>query len=61
MFTHSTGVNSVFIGLLEKAYAKLNGCYEYMENIPMKDMMTEFGIITFEKIPISIDTKDTFG
>jgi calpain len=58
LFTNSTGLFSLLVGLLEKAYAKLNGCYEYIELLSLKNMMTEFGCIHTEKIKLEQDYKD---
>ena len=44
--------------MIEKAYAKLNGCYDYLNLLTMSQMMEEFGIYQVEKIKIEKDFKD---
>jgi hypothetical protein len=61
LFTHSNGLFSLMVGLLEKAYAKLNSCYEYFDLLDRQNMMTEFGCIYSEKIKIEQDYKDQLG
>lgn len=58
LFTNSSGLFSLLIGLLEKAYAKLNGCYEYLDILSWKNIMTEFGCIYTEKIKLEQEYKD---
>lgn len=58
LFLNSHSIDGLLLALIEKAYAKLNGCFYYLNLMSMSQMMGEMGFYQIEKIKFEKDFKD---
>lgn len=58
LFLNSGQNDGIVLSLLEKAYAKINGCYEFLNLLSLSNIMLEMGFFQIEKIKIEKDLKD---
>lgn len=58
IFTHSTNQDEFWSSLIEKAYAKLNGCYEYLDGGNLSEALQDFSGGICETIKLNDDCSD---
>lgn len=58
LFINSNSQDGILLALMEKAYAKLNGCYEHVSLLSLSAMLLETGFYQIEKINLEKDVKD---
>lgn len=53
LFSHNGSFDVMWLALLEKAYAKLNGKYQYLERLNYEDVLIDMSCSTLDKIKLT--------